>query len=212
MKRTLFVYSSNRNIPAEFQSSLQDSSQAGAAVAKWEGSSDVTLARNISLSIACEALLQHGWVDVVLMVDDDMVWTVEQAQQVADRCRATQRPCSACYAMKDGRMAAYHDGKIWQTGLGFLAIPRQLLLDMYVTSRLFKAADGRPVREFTKSGVEGNDQEGEWKGEDFWLTRRMGGVELLPIGVGHIKQIVLYPQPGKLVEFIARHSTSSPTG
>ena len=103
-------------------------------------------------------------------------------------------------------MAAHHDGKMWQTGLGFVAIPRRVLLDMYVASRLFRSADERPVREFTRSGVEGTDQEGEWKGEDFWLTRRMGGVDLLPIGVGHIKQVVLYPQPDKLIEFISRHS------
>jgi len=211
MQGVLLVYSSNRNLPPEFVDSLQASIFAGAGVSKWEGASDVTLARNISLSKACEVLLQHPRFEVVLMVDDDMVWKVEQAKQLTEHCRNTKRPCSGCYVMKDGRMAAHHDGKMWQVGLGFVAIPRQLLLDLYVTSRRFTGANGDPVREFTRSGVEG-EWKGEWKGEDFWLTRRMGGVDLLPIGVGHIKPLVLYPQPETLAAFIAKHSVPSPKG
>lgn len=206
MKSVLLVYSSNRNLPPEFEASLLASIGAGVGVAKWEGASDVVFARNISLSKASEALLNNlKRFDTLLMVDDDIVWSVEQAQALVDHTRKTGRPASGCYVMKDGRVAAHFDGNGWQVGLGFLAIPSRLVLDMYASSRRFRDANGNPAREFTKSGVEGdNPEEGEWKGEDYWLTRRLGGVDLLPIAVGHIKPIVLYPSPNKLVEFIQR--------
>ncbi len=208
MKGILLVYSSNRNLAPEFEVSLQASVMAGAGVAKWEGASDVVFARNVSLSKASEVLLNNpNRFDVVLMVDDDIVWQIEQARALAEHCRVTGRPSAGCYVMKDGRMAAHFADGAWQCGLGFVAIPARTLLDTYISSRRFKGASGEPVREFTKSGVEGPDEsEGEWKGEDYWLTRRLGGVDLLPIGVGHIKQVVLYPQKEKLEEFIAKHS------
>jgi hypothetical protein len=211
LKSVLLVYSSNRYLAPEFEASLLATISAGVGVIKWEGSSDVTFARNISLSKASEALLHNlTRFDTVLMVDDDIVWSVEQAQALVDHTRKSGRPASGCYIMKDGRVAAHFDGTAWQTGLGFLAIPSRLVLDLYGMSRRFKGANGEPVREFTKSGVEGSDpDEGEWKGEDYWLTRRLGGVDLLPISVGHIKPMVLQANPEKLAEFIEKHSTKN---
>jgi len=47
------------------------------------------------------------------------------------------------------------------------------------------------------------DGELHWDPEDYRLTRSLGGVELLPVAVGHIKKRALLPDQSKLAAFIA---------
>ncbi len=154
--------------------------------------------------------------DTFLMVDDDMLFTPEHAQILINHSRTHQRPASAMYATLHGTIAAspFHDHPAdddktiallraanvqpqrWVAGLGLLAIPVALLLELEAKQPKFKFPDltqeGRPLIDntaFTSSGA----MNGEWWSEDYTLCRNLGGVHLLPMAVGHLKTIPIYP-------------------
>jgi hypothetical protein len=172
---------------------------------RQRGSSDVTLARNIALSLALQAFELHPDRDVALMIDADMLFEPANAQQVISRARATGIATSAVYctnaatlaAMRyDGRRAAHElaptlpaeQGSLWLVGLGFLAIPKARLAELAKISEQFEWRD-QPCYEFTWSSA----QAGRWVSEDYRLCRRLGGVHLMRFAVGHIKAVPLYP-------------------
>jgi len=130
------------------------------------------------------------------MVDDDMLFTVEQAQELIDHARTTGVPASAMYATTAGTLAATRakvadpsERPRWYTGLGLMAVPAWRLLELALRSERFKIWDDREHIGFTWSKAEG----GEYWSEDYTLCKRFGGVHLLPIGVGHLKTIPIYP-------------------
>lgn len=160
-----------------------------------EGSSDVAHARNTTLSTLLDLMRspEHAERDVVLLIDDDMVFNVAQAQQVIDHARATGCPASGVYPTAAAEIAASTrwapPGK-WFVGLGFLAIPRALIERLAAESPYFERR-GRRIYEFTNSALHEVDGELRWYGEDYWLCKRLGGVDLLPIAIGHLKMIPL---------------------
>lgn len=183
---------------------------AGAAVCEQVGIADVTLARNIALTKVTQLLVKTPErFKTVLMIDDDISWTTEQAQAVIEHSRKTGKASSACYSMKDGRLAAYcHKGK-WSVGLGFIAIPAETILQLAKESVAFDYNE-QTIYEFTKSGVFNEDGKLRWLGEDYYFTReRLGGIELLPIGVGHSKVVVIQPNVPKLAAFIEETHAAS---
>src|SRR6478752_398483 len=167
MKSTLVVMSSNREIEKQTRNTLQNLASQGAMLLLETGSADVAFARCRALSWACERLREHPERDIVLMLDDDMEVPAETAQALADKARELGRACSAVYATLTAKVAASrwpgHPG-LWLVGLGCVAIPRALLLELEQRSEQFEL-DGRAYRAFTWCGPES----GGWIAEDFRL-------------------------------------------
>lgn len=210
MKRTLLVYSCNHTLQLKTSAAIGACSRAGAAIVEQAGTSDVAVARNAALTLACAAL-EAGEQDVVLMVDADMAFTLQQAQSIVDHVRKTGIAASGCYIVGGGekaRLAAtpFNNGR-WLTGLGFLAIPAAMLLKLREVSPKFECVEGE-LHEFTSSGP-ALSSEGKriWITEDTRFTSRLGGVELLPMAIGHIKTAVGMPgDETTLARVIAEHT------
>lgn len=194
MKNTIAICSHNRDIQRQTTLALHELVRAGVLYIDQSGSADVALARNLALTAACNALRAQPARDIVLMVDDDMVFTVEDCEKLADHARETNVPASAMYATLAGTLAASRlrtpsgDDQRWAVGLGLVAIPRELLLALEANSERFLFM-GEPQFGFTWSAAAG----GIFWSEDYTLSRRLGGVHLLPLGVGHLKTIPVYP-------------------
>jgi hypothetical protein len=206
MKKTLVVCSSNRGMQERTRRSVQALQAEGALFSLQEGTADVAFARNQALSWTCELLrssatqLESGSRDLVLMVDDDMVFSVEAVGTLAEYARKTGHPASAVYCSKGGYITAarmdqpFPDGVLrWRVGLGLLAIPARLLLELERDARKFQHL-GKELTEFCFTGVRGH----EWIAEDYCLCERLGGVALLPVEAGHLKTVMLLPEQGTL--------------
>lgn len=195
--------SSNREIEQRTRACLVQASQQGAIILTQRGSSDVALARNIALMGACNKLRELGSArDTVLMVDDDMVWTPGAAQKLVSRSRegvavsaiySTYRADDetvsiAAQLIPNTRPKETWIRGSWVTGLGFIAIPAELLLELEQNSEtwLFRE-ERRPA--FTWAGPKYD----RWWSEDYCLCERLGGVELNDVRVGHIKRVPLWP-------------------
>ncbi len=206
MQHVLVLTSSNRLMEHQTMVAVQDLVSRGAGWCEQRETGDVSLARNIALTLALGKLEVTAH-EAVLMIDDDMVFGHEQAQAVVAHALARDVPTSACYVLGDERLAATHlTGDRWLTGLGFLCIPRTQLFALASQSTRFRAHRGSTdwMVEFTRSCADLQlDGETHWEPEDYRLTRRLGGVELLPIAVGHIKKRSLLPDQTKLGAFIA---------
>lgn len=201
MKNTLVVMSSNRELEKQTRNTLKNLVNLGAMVLMETGSAEVAFARCRALSWACEKLGEYPDRDIVLMLDDDMEVPAETAQALADNARELGRACSAVYATLTAKVAAArwvdHPG-LWLVGLGCVAIPRALLLDLEQRSESFEL-DDKSYRAFTWSGPEN----GAWVAEDFRLSINLGGVHLCPLPVGHIKKGALWPDD-ETMERLAR--------
>ena len=133
MKSTIVVMSSNRELEKPTRDTLQNLANVGAMRLMETGSADVAFARCRALSWACDKLREYPERDMVLMLDDDMEVPTETAQALADKARELGRACSAAYATLTAKLAASrwaeHPG-LWLVGLGCVAIPRALLLEL----------------------------------------------------------------------------------
>lgn len=203
MNRTVIAISYNRSMQEGTRACLMALMNAGAQLVQQTGSADVALARNMALTMALRSLVtlnrseklapaEHF--DTVLMVDDDMVFTLAQAQELVTHARETGVGASAMYATMNGTLAATRlftpppEPQRWLVGLGLLAIPGALLQKVAKASPAFDI-HGEQQAEFTWSAT----MRGRWYSEDYTLCRRLGGVHLLPIAVGHLKTVPLYP-------------------
>jgi len=199
VKNTVIVCSTNRPVQEKTREAIELLCAHGAELIWQTGSADVAFARNVALTGALRCVATHNKVrkepiDVVLMVDDDMLFTLEQAQELVTHARETGVAVSAMYATLMVTLAATRlytppgEQQRWLAGLGLLAIPFALVQDVARRSELFNS-HGEERVEFTWSAAHG----GEWFAEDYTLCRRLGGVHLLPMGVGHLKVIPVYP-------------------
>lgn len=205
MQNVLVLTSSNRLMEHQTTVAIQDLINRGAGHIEQRETGDVSLARNLALTMAARAL-QNGPHEAVLMIDDDMVFSHEHARALVEHALLRDVAASACYVLSDGRLAATHlSGDRWLTGLGFLCIPRSQLLSLVARSTPFRAhrlSEDWTI-EFTRSCADLIiDGEPHWDPEDYRFTRSLGGVELLPIAVGHVKKRVLLPDQTKLAAFI----------
>lgn len=207
MKNTIIVVSSNRDIEQDTQLMLRKLGNLGAVVLLQRGSPDVAFARNKVLTWAVDMLEKTPERDMVLMLDDDMFAPEETIQEVVDRARRLQEPCSAVYTTAKATLAgARMEAKpgYWFTGLGCFAIPRALLLELDARMPKFTHYDDEVYTAFTSTGEEG----GIWYAEDFRLCLNLGGARLLPIPVAHIKKWHLWPDKAaleKLAEEAKQH-------
>ncbi len=202
MKNLVIVIASNRPQPNDqLLKCLADFTARGTTIIRRNGITDVALARNISLTLVHKAL-KESQQNMVLMVDDDMVFTDENVIDVLKHAYQTGRPTSACYIMAGGQLVAKRKNGKWFTGLGFLAIPAMLLMELAESSETFHCPidelNGLDIIKFTESRI----VKREWQGEDYVLCERLGGVDLIPVGVGHLKQQVLMPSVPHLKPFL----------
>lgn len=219
MKHTIVVCSSNRPIQDETRKAIDRLRVAGAQLILQVGSPDVAYSRNIALTgvlrfvatrnKAAAAPKQSSFalqydpggcaepppaIDTVLMVDDDMMFTLEEAQALVTHSRAHNVGASAMYATVGGTLAATRlytppgETQRWLVGLGLLALPFAELQAVAKRSETFEAY-GQEHVEFCWTAA----YKGQWQAEDYSLCRRFGGVHLLPIAAGHLKTVPIYP-------------------
>jgi len=214
MKNVVVVRSSNRPIDEQCAACVANLVNCGATLVSQTGSSDVALQRNESLTrvvnfVRAEPALPF---DVVLMVDDDMVFGTRAAGLVIAHCRTTGNVASACYALGNGDVAFERmPGGRYMGGLGFLAIPVATLVSLATRSPVYVDDGGQEFWEFTTTGAElCDDGRRRWRGEDYRLTRALGGVDLLPVAVGHLKSKVVLPDGARFEALTGASRLSSP--
>jgi hypothetical protein len=207
VKRTVIVCSSNRHVQTQTEHDIHALRAAGAQLMWALGSPDIAYSRNIALTAALRFIAgankqikedpefaEYEPIDTVLMVDDDMTFTVEQATELVEYTREHQVAASAMYATLAGTMAATRmytppgNPQRWLVGCGLLAIPLALLQDLAKRSERFECL-GQEHLEFTWTAA----HDGQWWAEDYTLSRRLGGVHLLPLAIGHLKTVPCYP-------------------
>lgn len=207
MKRVLVVCSTVRMVDAT-REAISRVMAAGATYVQQSGSSDVTIARNLALTAACRTLRDKPELDVVLLVDDDMVFTTQDVVTITEHVRASKHAASGAYVNLRGQLTVNlykPELGLWLAGLGFLAVHRELLLDVermsheinYSGTRFFAFTESCAIRD-PGTGLY------HWSSEDLTLCRRFGGVELLPIAVGHVKPVPMYPDAESIAK-IANH-------
>ncbi len=210
MKSTLIVTSSNRHMEQTTLDAIDGMKRAGAYHVRQTQTADVTFARCHALTMACNAIREvakNHPLDVVLMVDDDMEFSLESACALAQFAREKQRPASALYVGINRRACACRwkldgEGKqLYLVGLGLLAIPVPLLFEVEQVSPRFKfgTAEGEKFGELVEFCTSGN-REGLWLSEDFSLCERLGGVYLPGVEAGHRKTISIWPSATTLEE------------
>ena len=194
--KLVVVTISNRNPDPEATESI---ARLRAPVLPLRGCSDLVLARNAVLTRLCLLQAVTKW-DCAILVDDDMVFTPEDVQRLAEHAMQRCHPVSACYVLADGALAAAPYQGRWVTGLGLMAVPMSRLMEIYEQSPRFHAGrTGADLALFTQAGV----IDGQWRPEDYQFCMRFGGVDLLPVRAGHVKIKTLYPSVDGLEEFLA---------
>lgn len=204
MKNTLILVVTHRGVSPETRQCIE----ALQCPSKLEitGNANICKARSIAFDQALQAT-EGTPIDTLLCIDDDMVFSPADAQRLVDLSRAARWPVSAVAVTKEGVLAARPvppwilklerdlgapERRLWFTGLAFMAVPRGTLacaardLDESEMPKL----DG--IRQWCMTG-EHPGCPGQWMGEDFWFCSHFGGVELAPIGVGHLKWMPLVP-------------------
>lgn len=160
--------------------------ELGAGRLELTGCADVALARNLLMTKALESAPAE--VTVFLLVDDDMSFSRAQAELVVGECLERERPVSAIYATNSAAMAHTRrsDGT-WLSGLGFMAVQRAHLVRMAEALGTVSAINGNAIHPFCQSAARAH----AWFSEDYWFCDLMGGVDLLPMAVAHLKKIPL---------------------
>lgn len=205
MAGVVILVTSNRGAKKQTMQSIENCRARGAICFQIAAGSDVTLARNLALSAVWRAYrdgqLAPRVPEVLLLVDDDMVFELEAVAALIEHARTHGEPASAMYATMAGTLAATRVREwpgFWLAGLGLLAIPWKLFAFLVEESQRFTMGlDGLDQWAFTSSTWRPNDDDeskpGQWMSEDYTLCRRMGGVRLLPVAAGHLKEIPLWP-------------------
>lgn len=203
MENTLLVCSSNRQIDERTRQCIVALTRLGMPFLHQKGSADIAYARNLALTAACDFLDKHPEMKTVLMVDDDMTFTPEQALDLIMHSRSTGVPASGVYGTLNGIVAGIRHRNIkpqlWLVGLGLLAVPREKLMILRDASVRYETNDQSEFKhayQFTWTGVD--PETSQWVAEDFRLCERFGGVHLLPIPLGHVKSVEIFPDESTL--------------
>ena len=144
----------------------------------------------------------------VIMIDDDMEFTPEQADMVLDAVREGYEYVGGFYIMNDGGSTAKEviddKGKLiecWGIGGGFSATSREFLQKMIkeIPLPLLDFGTGyKLMHPFYENGLRNHDSSWQWIGEDYDFcnkVRHVGGkVYLHPeVQLGHMKVARLHP-------------------
>lgn len=157
------------------------------------GCSDVSLARNRLLSLALTNLSEMPNIDMLLLLDDDIVFGPDDAAQLVAKARELNAPVSAVYTNIQGFVCAKRmNNDMYLTGLGFMALPVEALVELSERLEACEGPEG-PIFPFCTSGPALERGKRIWESDDFSFCRRLGGVGLMPLAVGHCKNVPLYP-------------------
>lgn len=163
------------------------------------GMANICRARSVAFDTVIEGTRDAGdAIDTVLCIDDDMVFSPDDARAIVRESRIRKHPVSGVAMTQDGALAARRmplflgTEQRWLTGLAFMAVP---LADLRrVAASLTRVGKTRP---WALTGAHSR-MPGEWIGEDFWFCLHFDGVILSPIPIGHLKQIPLFPDDATL--------------
>jgi hypothetical protein len=212
MAKRLLVCSSYDGVSQQTQRGINECLKQGWATYIQTGCADVALARNIALTAILDQVPDDDQ-NAILMVDDDIVFTLQDAERICAMACDTGQAVSAIYPTADGRMAAMRlkpkhaeTEPMFLTGLGFLAIPANCFHELVEDSEQTTHA-GKQLVVFTWTAPANWDERQSyentsmWLSEDYRLTLRLGGVLLAKLGVGHLKEVPLYPDKETLERF-----------
>lgn len=191
MKSTIVLCTTHRGMSDETYESVVACQPL--AIMKHKGSACIDIARSVSFDQAAEAMKAHPEVDMLLNVDDDMVFSPAHAEALLSEARKRQHPVSGRYATVARNVAAYRprSGGMYYTGLGFMALPRAPFL--LVAERLGAERIGG-TRPWCRTG-EVPAFPGAWSPEDLWFCHHFGGVYLSDtVTVGHLKTFAIVPK------------------
>jgi hypothetical protein len=192
MTRTLVVLPSYSGRP-DPRTTASIRALKGCHVMQLPGCSDVSLARNRVLSLVLTNLSEFPTVDKLLMVDDDIVFGPDDAEQLLAEAHVLNAPVSAVYTNAQGFVCARRmNNDLYLTGLGFFAMPLELLVELSERLEPCEGPEG-PIFPFCTSGPALDRGKRIWESDDFSFCRRLGGVHLMPLAVGHCKTVPLYP-------------------
>lgn len=185
-EKVLIVVSTNRGVSNQTRVCIEALRAKGAQYIEQQGCSDVALARNIALSQAVQEL---KGIETVLMIDDDVIFTVGDAEKIITSSQGKKLPTGGCVVTAHGKFSGKPLTKNkWLTGLSFLAVPANMLLELASRSKVVQLND-TSCYIFTWCGVEDKS----WMGEDYRLLQRLGGAQILPVRIGHLKLIPMWP-------------------
>jgi len=174
---------------------------AGAEMRVGTGLADLAGGRSWLLSRCLESAEAQGRT-CILCVDDDMVFTVADANKLIEFALEHNVAASAMYPTAEGRLAATRyvtkrQGALtverFKVGLGFCAVPVKLLQsvrDSFPGPASY--TENGTIYPFCESRARYDREPAEWVAEDYDFSEKLGGVVLLPIAVGHLKTVPLY--------------------
>lgn len=158
-----------------------------------DGITDVAMARNCALTAAADLTRQHRDIALWLLVDDDMSFELQAAEQLCSAALESGHPTSGVYVSNNGRvMATVRPGEPTLTGLGFFALPSRRLLELADDSVTVLWGDNS-VRVFCQSAVWHEGSIRVWRSEDYWLCMRLGDVQIAPVAAAHHRLVPLLP-------------------
>jgi hypothetical protein len=191
MQKVLVTCPTHRGISHNItKESIRQLCVQGAELLIASSISDIAGGRSWLLSTALRKAEADGR-DVIMLVDDDMSFTREQAEQLVTQARERVEPCSGVYPTAEGDLTAMR----WRPfkflcGLGFAAIPTTALRHLADNLRPVMYGDkDELIWPFCESRA--HYSLGRWLAEDYDLSAKLGGFRLLPIAVGHIKPVPL---------------------
>lgn len=212
MQKTLIVIVSHRTICQETSDSVAALKCPSVLIVR--GLPDQSKARSMAFDQALRATAvgEATRIDTILALDDDMVVEPKGIQTLVDHSRETQHCCSAVAINAEGKLCARPlpqlvlvpgNPTLWLTGLACMAIPR---------TRMAKIQERLPItagiHEWCRTGSH-PDFPDEWVPNDFWFCHHWGGVLLLPVGVGHLKQMTMWPDE-RMIRDICNYRQQGP--
>ena len=196
LDRITVICVSHRGMSVEITRLLATLASAGARVQVDRGSVDLCYSRNRALN---DALLRPE-LERVLLLDDDMIVTPQQALQLLQTIPDGYAGLSGLYVRGDGVECAWPlgtDGQgatRWHVGLGFCAVHAESLRRAKEYLPTYRMPNG-PQTVYCQAGP--HPTLGHWQIDDESFCRAMipvGGIGLdRTLQVGHLKSTVLWP-------------------
>jgi hypothetical protein len=202
MEKTLILMVTRTTPSAETQECID---RLGCpSIIKLRGMANLPKARSHAFDQALTAT-EGTEIDTVLCLDDDMVFKTEEIVRLVDFARTRNELVSAVALSHAGIVAARPHTplvtrvrKRWLSGLSCMAIP---LARLRQAAQNLSLVHGKLLpRPWCLTG-EHEQLPGEWIGEDLWFCLHFDGVEMVPIAVGHLKPIAIWPDDATLRQF-----------
>lgn len=209
MDRTLIVCASHHGFELQTQACVTALQKHGAQL-EWRcGVADVALARNQVFTMALQRIARENLpIDVLLLVDDDMVFELNAATKLVSLARESGEAWSAAYATSNSNLAAtpldWQEGRsdgLRMVGLGLCAVPLVKFTELATKLGAVVGPNGQGIIPFCQCRVvtPEHDKVPRWCSEDYWFCRAIGGVKLAPyVAAGHLKTVDLWPDPETL--------------